>query len=158
MFGSANISQAAPIQNSLKQPNVQALISSCRKSNSISNSSSADKKQDNSTPLPQHTHTLHPSWIPAAAAISTCLEWIITVTIHLLSRHRDTPPAAIHSYTMRKWDGTEMRHERDTQAFVTARYVSSDEFSWIVSSGLSRFSFILNAVHAPCNYGLFGSV
>jgi hypothetical protein len=48
--------------------------------------------------------TLHPSWIPAT--ISTCLEWIRIVTIHLLSRYWNTPPRAIHSYTMRKWDVT----------------------------------------------------
>lgn len=136
---------------------MQTSNSRCRESSS----NSADKKQDNIPVSLYQTHTLHPPWIPAA--ISTCLEWIMTVTIHLLSRYRDTPPAAIHSYTMRKRDVTtvSVMSEREhlglfhSSGFSLVRFhlMNSVERFRLVSAGF--IFLLLNIVHVVWNYRLF---
>jgi len=156
---SPDVSAAVPIQT--KTHHCATSISGCRKHNS----NSTDKKQDNVPPLSlslTHAHTL-PSMNTSSHFYVPGMDYNSNNTFAISpTGHTTSSNTFIYNEEMRR-HGDAVISERGRErtlgclfhSFVPAWCVQSDEFSGVVSSGLSRFSFISNTVNALSNYGSF---
>jgi hypothetical protein len=125
---------------------LQTSNSRCRKGNS----SSTNKKQDNIPVSLYQMHTFHPPWIPSA--ISTCLEWIMTVTIHLLSRYQNTHHRQQYIHT--QWGNeTSQRYQSERERERESERLSGRSVPLLNSAGSN--SFLWNVLNIAWNHGLF---